>query len=62
MTSDSGDGVDPAHAPAHRNSDIPSVSCPNGHPNAWDYKFCGRCGAPIGVVAWPAEHEEEPEA
>jgi hypothetical protein len=33
----------------------PTVMCPRGHINNWDYKFCAQCGAPIGVVAWPAE-------
>lgn len=23
--------------------------------NAWDYRFCERCGSPIGVVPWPSE-------
>ncbi|QZT57883.1 hypothetical protein [Mycolicibacterium austroafricanum] len=33
----------------------PTVLCPHGHINAWNYKFCGECGAAIGVVAWPDE-------
>ena len=31
----------------------PMVACPHGHLNAWNYKFCGQCGSPIGVVAFP---------
>ncbi len=39
----------------------PTVQCPQGHVNGWNYKFCGQCGAPIGVVAWPeGEIVEEP--
>ncbi|MGE2832706.1 hypothetical protein [Mycobacterium sp. SMC-4] len=34
----------------------PTVLCPQGHVNAWNYKFCSRCGSPIGVVEWP-EHQ-----
>lgn len=30
-----------------------TVMCPKGHVNAWNYKFCGECGSPIGVVPWP---------
>jgi len=59
MTSDAGDAVDPAHGPVQRDTDTPSVLCPNGHMNAWNYKFCGSCGAPIGVVAWPTSEDEE---
>ncbi|MFB1295717.1 hypothetical protein ACAG24_009400 [Mycobacterium sp. pW049] len=33
----------------------PAVYCPYGHINAWNYKFCGECGAPIGVVAFPED-------
>ncbi|MGP4054926.1 hypothetical protein ACTWP6_08910 [Mycobacterium sp. 4D054] len=31
----------------------PMVACPHGHLNAGNYKFCGQCGSPIGVVAFP---------
>lgn len=31
----------------------PTVLCPQGHVNGWNYKFCGECGAAIGAVAWP---------
>lgn len=34
----------------------PTVLCPQGHINSWAYKFCGQCGSPIGVVAWPEEN------
>lgn len=34
----------------------PTVLCPQGHVNAWNYKFCSRCGSPIGVVEWPNDH------
>ncbi|KUI27340.1 zinc ribbon domain-containing protein [Mycobacterium sp. GA-2829] len=33
--------------------EAPTVLCPQGHVNAWDYKFCGQCGSPIGVIAYP---------
>ncbi|MDG4663698.1 hypothetical protein [Mycobacterium sp. 236(2023)] len=39
----------------------PTVFCPQGHINAWNYKFCGQCGSPIGVVAFP-EDEGDAEA
>jgi hypothetical protein len=35
----------------------PTVSCPYGHINAWNYKFCGQCGASIGVVAFPEDEQ-----
>jgi hypothetical protein len=35
--------------------ETPTVLCPRGHVNAWDYKFCGECGLPLGVVAWPSD-------
>ncbi|OAN30173.1 hypothetical protein [Mycolicibacterium iranicum] len=35
----------------------PTVYCPYGHINAWNYKFCGECGAPIGVVAFPEDDD-----
>lgn len=54
MTSSSGDGVDPAHVSAQSGDGGLSVLCPRGHVNAWNYKFCGQCGTPIGVVSWPA--------
>ncbi len=38
-------------------SGTPTVVCPHGHINNWDYKYCGQCGAPIGVIAWPAEEQ-----
>ncbi|BBY73551.1 hypothetical protein MPRF_04500 [Mycolicibacterium parafortuitum] len=31
----------------------PLVVCPQGHANAWHYRFCGQCGSPIGAVAYP---------
>jgi hypothetical protein len=34
----------------------PTVLCPQGHTNAWNYKFCAQCGSPIGLVAWPDDH------
>lgn len=37
----------------------PTVLCPHGHPNAWHYRFCGQCGAPIGATAWPEDTPEE---
>lgn len=37
----------------------PTVQCPRGHVNSWNYKFCGQCGSPIGVVAWPEEEAVE---
>lgn len=37
----------------------PTLLCPNGHINAWNYKFCGECGAPIGIVAWPDEDSND---
>ncbi|MGE2731776.1 hypothetical protein ACQI4F_20065 [Mycolicibacterium vaccae] len=44
----------------------PRVLCPQGHVNKWNHKFCGRCGSPIGIVAWPEElpdsEEPSPEA
>ena len=36
----------------------PMVVCPQGHANAWNYKFCGQCGLPIGVVAFPDDESE----
>ena len=36
----------------------PTVLCPQGHTNAWNYKYCAHCGSPIGVVAWPDDHSD----
>ncbi|CAA0138204.1 Uncharacterised protein [Mycolicibacterium vanbaalenii] len=36
----------------------PMVVCPHGHANAWNYKFCGQCGLPIGAVAFPDDESE----
>lgn len=44
-------GDDTQHGP-------PTVSCPKGHANAWNYKFCGVCGSPIGVIPWPSSESE----
>ena len=35
--------------------ETPTVLCPQGHVNAWSYAFCGECGLPLGVVAWPSD-------
>lgn len=35
----------------------PTVICPRGHINAWNYKFCGECGSPIGVVSFPEDDD-----
>ena len=32
-----------------------TVVCPKGHVNAWNYKYCGECGSPIGLVSWPSD-------
>lgn len=37
----------------------PTVFCPQGHVNAWNYKFCGLCGSPIGVVPFPEGDVDE---
>lgn len=37
-----------------------TVHCPKGHINAWNYKFCGQCGSPIGLVPWPSDEFELP--
>lgn len=36
-----------------------TVRCPQGHANSPNYKFCSVCGAPIGVVPFPAEDETD---
>jgi hypothetical protein len=59
MATYSGSGDDPAHTTPDTEQAAPSVLCPQGHANAWNYKFCGQCGTPIGVVAWPAEESEQ---
>jgi hypothetical protein len=45
--------------PQQRGSTPPTVVCPNGHINAWNYRFCAQCGAPISAqsttVPWPDE-------
>ncbi|WP_197380013.1 hypothetical protein [Mycolicibacterium mengxianglii] len=53
------DDADPAHVPVVAGRDAPTVLCPQGHVNGWNYRFCGKCGTPIGVVAWP-DAEPEP--
>ena len=58
MTTNSGGGDDPAHATPSAEQVAPTVLCPQGHSNAWSYKFCGQCGTPIGVVSWPADELE----
>lgn len=55
MTTHSG-GTDDLSVPGV-DSSAPTVLCPQGHVNNWDYKFCGQCGAPIGVVAWPSDED-----
>jgi hypothetical protein len=30
---------------------VPMLLCPNGHLNAWNYQFCGECGARIGTTS-----------
>ena len=32
-------------------STVPMLLCPNGHLNAWNYQFCGECGARIGTTS-----------
>jgi hypothetical protein len=36
-------------------------TCPNGHTNAWNYKFCGECGEPI-AAALPYPDDAPPAA
>jgi hypothetical protein len=30
---------------------VPMLLCPNGHLNAWNYQFCGECGALLGTTS-----------
>lgn len=59
MAGDRGADPGPANvtpgADDHAQHASPTVLCPQGHVNAWDYRFCERCGSPIGVVPWPSE-------
>ena len=58
MNEISGGEYDPAHTTPGAEHAAPTVLCPQGHANAWNYKFCGECGAPIGVAAWPADEPD----
>ncbi|SON58928.1 hypothetical protein MSIMFI_00409 [Mycobacterium simulans] len=64
MASDRGADPSPANATPgaddRRREASPAVLCPKGHVNAWDYKFCERCGSPIGVVPWPSDELRAP--
>lgn len=44
----------------HTQQATATVVCPKGHVNAWNYKFCGECGAPIGLVPWPSDDATPP--
>jgi hypothetical protein len=44
----------------HTQQAMATVVCPKGHVNAWNYKFCGECGAPIGLVPWPSDDSTPP--
>lgn len=56
-------GDDPAYGLEIRGHQAsPTVTCPNGHTNDWNYKFCAQCGAPIGLVPWPSEEAPSPTA
>jgi hypothetical protein len=46
----------------HTQQSTATVMCPKGHVNAWDYRFCGECGSPIGLVAWPSDDSDSPGA
>ncbi|MCV6987229.1 hypothetical protein H7H78_17980 [Mycobacterium shinjukuense] len=65
MASDRGADPSPARVTPgvddHARQARPTVLCPQGHLNAWDYKFCERCGSPIGVVPWPSEESGAPQ-
>lgn len=45
------------HAMSNEFDHAPTVLCPRGHVNSWAYKFCGQCGTPIGVVAFPDDED-----
>jgi hypothetical protein len=55
MSTDPGSDVGPAYATSgaedHTQQSTATVRRPKGHANAWNYKFCGECGSPIGLVA-----------
>ena len=36
-----------------------TVLCPQGHLNAGQHGFCAVCGAPIGVLDWPADDVDQ---
>jgi hypothetical protein len=44
---------DPGYAAFDAGLAAPTLLCPSGHPNAWNYKFCAQCGAAIGVASRP---------
>lgn len=46
---------------SHVGGQGPTVLCPSGHVNAWNHQFCGECGQPIGVTAWPSDEPGAPE-
>ncbi|MGY4867314.1 hypothetical protein [Mycolicibacterium elephantis] len=61
MASEWGDDRLPTSAEQDAYQDGPAtVVCPRGHVNAWNYKLCGECGSPIGLVSWP-EDTDTPE-
>lgn len=60
MATSPGGADDPAYTTPGAEGAAPTVLCPKGHSNAWNYKFCGQCGAPIGVVSWPSDDVEPP--
>ena len=66
MASDRGSDAgwaNPRHgAEDHTQQAVATVLCPKGHVNAWNYKFCGECGAPIGLVPWPSDDSPSAEA
>ena len=58
--SDAGRANSAPGAEDHTQQATATVVCPKGHVNAWNYKFCGECGSPIGLVPWPSDDYTPP--